>query len=748
VTFTTDTTGSVTVRTITVTAATVTKSYDGTTSSMGMPTITGDLGTGDTAAFTETFDSRNVGQGKTLTATGSANDGNGGNNYTLSFAINTNGQITPRAITVAAAASSKGYDRTTSSTAVPTISSGSLATGDIAAFTETFNTKNVGTGELLIPTGSVNDGNSGANYAVTFTTNATGSVTARAITVAAATGIKVYDGTTSSTATPTIGGGNLAPGDIAAFGESFDTRNAGTGKTLIPAGSVNDGNGGENYAVTLVANTTGSITARAITVAALASTKGYDGTTSSTATPTVGGGSLATGDTAAFAETFISKNAGTGKTLTPAGSVNDGNGGNNYTVIFTTSTGGSITARAITVTAATGTKGYDGTTSSTAVPAITGSGLVSGDTAAFGETFVSKDAGAETLVPAGSVNDGNGGDNYVVTGVDNTVGSITGRAITVTAATGSKVYDGTTFSTAVPTITGGSLASGDTAAFTETFNTKNVGTGETLTVAGLINDGNGGANYAVNVVNNATGSITARAITVAAATGTKVYDGTTSSTAVPTISGGSLATGDTAAFTETFNTKNVGAGKTLAAGRVGQRRQRRQQLRGDPQPERQRRYQPPADHRHGGRRDQGLRRHDRLDGPAGDHRRQPGRRRHGGLYRDLQYEERGCGQDAHGRRLGQRRQRRRRLRGNRRGQRRRLDHGAGDQRHGGFPNEGLRRNDVGDVHAGGHRRQPGRGRRGGLQRVLFQRIDGHGLDAHAGRVGQRRQRRKQLCGDL
>ena len=40
-------------------------------------------------------------------------------------------------------------------------------------------------------------------------------------------------------------------------------------------------------------------------------------------------GSLATGDTAAFGETYGSKNAGSGKTLTAAGSVNDGNSGGN-----------------------------------------------------------------------------------------------------------------------------------------------------------------------------------------------------------------------------------------------------------------------------------------------------------------------------------------------------------------------------------------------------------------------------------
>ena len=57
------------------------------------------------------------------------------------------------------------------------------------------------------------------------------------------------------------GNAGLVSGDTAAFTETFDTRNAGTGKTLTPAGSVNDGNGGNNYAVTFVTNTTGQITA-------------------------------------------------------------------------------------------------------------------------------------------------------------------------------------------------------------------------------------------------------------------------------------------------------------------------------------------------------------------------------------------------------------------------------------------------------------------------------------------------------
>jgi hypothetical protein len=70
----------------------------------------------------------------------------------------------------------------------------------------------------------------------------------------------MYDGTTSATALPTITPGSLAAGDTAAFTETYTTPAVGTGKTLTPAGSVNDGNSGNNYAVTFAANTAGEIT--------------------------------------------------------------------------------------------------------------------------------------------------------------------------------------------------------------------------------------------------------------------------------------------------------------------------------------------------------------------------------------------------------------------------------------------------------------------------------------------------------
>jgi hypothetical protein len=89
---------------------------------------------------------------------------------------------------------------------------------------------------------------------------------------------------TSSTGTPTISPTNgIQSGDTANFGQSFDTKDVGTGKTLTPAGSVSDGNSGTNYTVTFVPVTTGVINKKNLTVNGItANNKPYDGNTSAT----------------------------------------------------------------------------------------------------------------------------------------------------------------------------------------------------------------------------------------------------------------------------------------------------------------------------------------------------------------------------------------------------------------------------------------------------------------------------------
>jgi hypothetical protein len=170
--------------------------------------------------------------------------------------------VNPATVTPSITASNKTYDGTTTASVTGSLSG--VISGDAVSLktpiTANFASKNAGTGITVTATGLSLTGSSAANYALSSTTaTTTGAITARAITVTAASNTKVYDGKTSAAATPTITSGSLASGDTANFIETYNTPNGGTGKTLTPSGAVNDGNGGNNYAVTFVSNTTGVI---------------------------------------------------------------------------------------------------------------------------------------------------------------------------------------------------------------------------------------------------------------------------------------------------------------------------------------------------------------------------------------------------------------------------------------------------------------------------------------------------------
>ena len=104
------------------------------------------------------------------------------------------------------------------------------------------------------------------------------------LTITAVTNTKIYDGTTSAAAIPIVSG--LEGSDtVTNLTETYATATVGTGKTLnVSTYTVNDGNGGHNYTVTLVASTTGVITAGVITASSVATASflGEDTTTEGT----------------------------------------------------------------------------------------------------------------------------------------------------------------------------------------------------------------------------------------------------------------------------------------------------------------------------------------------------------------------------------------------------------------------------------------------------------------------------------
>ena len=189
------------------------------------------------------------------------------------------------------------------------------------------------------------------------------------------------------------------------------------------------------------------------------------------------------------------------------------------------------------------TRAYDGTTNAALLPAnYAVAGTIDGDTVALntplGGTFDDRNVGTSKNVSATGVSIAsatNGGAvvyGYQLSGnsANANIGTITPAALTIAATTNSKFYDGTVSAAATPTVTG--LLGGDSvASLTEAYADRNVGNGKTLSVATyVINDGNGGNNYTVALINDLTGVIAPAALIGSIAASDKVYDGNVAAT--------------------------------------------------------------------------------------------------------------------------------------------------------------------------------------------------------------------------
>ena len=204
------------------------------------------------------------------------NDGNGGANYTVGTPTNTTGVITPAPLTVTTSDVTRGYDGTLAALGTAVVSGGTLyrnvSNGNVfdslSGGTFAYTDKNFGLGNKTVTTSgvTVNDGNGGGNYNVSYVSNTTSTINKANLTLTAQTNSKTYDGTLTAAAAPLVSG--LFAGDtVTGLAETYDTANAGSGKTLsVSAYTLNDGNGGANYAVATQTNATGVINRAPLTV--------------------------------------------------------------------------------------------------------------------------------------------------------------------------------------------------------------------------------------------------------------------------------------------------------------------------------------------------------------------------------------------------------------------------------------------------------------------------------------------------
>ena len=257
------------------------------------------------------------------------------------------------------------------------VESGDSVSINSSSYTANFNNKNVGNAKPVTVIGVTLSGGDAGNYTVSQPNGLTADITAASLDIYATTESKSYDGTTSSSATPTTSG--LQTGDtVTGLTQAFQSKNVlgVNGSTLeVTAYTVNDGNSGNNYSVT-THTATGTISTLALTINAVADSKTYDGNATSSGVPSFV--TLVGGDTGTAVQVFDGRNAGTRTLSVSSYTISDGNGGANYGPVTTHTAAGSISTLALAINAVADSKTYDGNATSSGVPSFVT--LVGGDT--------------------------------------------------------------------------------------------------------------------------------------------------------------------------------------------------------------------------------------------------------------------------------------------------------------------------------------------------------------------------------
>jgi hypothetical protein len=186
-------------------------------------------------------------------------------NYTLTGGTVT-ATIDPKAVTVSNTASTTTYDGVSSYASLANgtaFTTGSLVGSDaVGSVTQTTGSTGVAqAGSYSVtPSAAILSTGAAGNYSFSYVAS-TNTVGRAGLTLTAVTSSKNYDGTTTSTGTPVVTG-LLGTDTISGVSQAFNDSAAGVNKTLAVQTdySLSDGNSGNNYSVTLVADNTGVIT--------------------------------------------------------------------------------------------------------------------------------------------------------------------------------------------------------------------------------------------------------------------------------------------------------------------------------------------------------------------------------------------------------------------------------------------------------------------------------------------------------
>ena len=399
------------------------------------------------------------------------------------------------------------YDGTTKST---TCSATGVITGDTCNVTLTGNSVGKNVGSATVTASSL----SNSNYKLPSTTTQSISITQREVTLTWGTTSWPFDGSAHST---TCTAGNLVSGDtctVTLTGNSITN----VGSTTVTASELSN----ENYKLPSTKTATLTITSGTLTVTATPYSGTYDGATHAGITAISAKNQAGTSVSPTF--TYCATENGTyTSTIPTVKNVTTGTKIYYKATLtgYTTATGYAtavVTAKTATLTFANLTHTYDAT-SHTATCSV--SNLVSGDTCTVTLSNASRtNQGTQTVTATALSN-----SNYALptaTASKTATLTINKRPINVTAASATKVYDGTALTnsnaTAEATGTNRGLVSGHSmTSCTVTGSQTTVGTSNNVPSAAVIKSGTTDVtdNYNITYVNGSI-VITARTVTVTA----------------------------------------------------------------------------------------------------------------------------------------------------------------------------------------------------------------------------------------
>lgn len=330
--------------------------------------------------------------GEQITVTATVTNGIENANYTKSdytkdFTITIVDKI-PLTIT-GLSVTTKTYDGTATATVTGTPALSGIQSGDTVSLKDTitganFIDKNVGTGKAVTVTGLSLTGTHADKYIINPTISATGTITAKPITITGVTATnRAYDGTTTVALTGGTLVGTVINDDIGFTlnGGTVTTADAGNNKPVTVNTITLTGTDKDNYILTQPTGITVNITGKPLTITAVtAKNRVYDGTS----IVVLENGTLqgvAAGDTVTLnlgTGTMANKNAGNGKAVTTNITLTGANAGS-YTLTQPAGITVDIYKKPIEITGVTATnRVYDGTD----VVALTGgtlAGVESGD---------------------------------------------------------------------------------------------------------------------------------------------------------------------------------------------------------------------------------------------------------------------------------------------------------------------------------------------------------------------------------